>query len=321
LFCTTWWLEAVAPGRYQILTVERDNEIQAAWPFVIRNYKLAGRVISRPPLTPYLGILYRPEPASKLSHRLSHMKALTTKLVEQLPQFSVLTMIFHRNFDYWLPLYWLGFEQTTHYTYAFEDISKPDLLWAGLRKNISRDIRKAQSQGIVVERTEDIDEFWQVHKITHEQKGVPMPYDLEMVKRIDQACKARLARMILVAKDKEGDVNAAAYIVWDQKSAYYLMGGADPNKRKSGAASLVIWDAIRYASEVTHAFDFEGSIVESVERFFRAFGAQPYPCFVISKANSRLWYVYKIIRDIAWVKGKQLGPTTYNLLDRYLPND
>jgi hypothetical protein len=60
-----------------------------------------------------------------------------------------------------------------------------------------------------------------------------------------------------------------------------------------------MWEAIQFASTVTSAFDFEGSMIKSVERFFRAFGAKPYPYLVISKINSPLRLAYGTARDIA----------------------
>jgi hypothetical protein len=105
---------------------------------------------------------------------------------------------------------------------------------------------------------------------------------------LDNSCKANNSRKIFYARDDQGTVHAAIYIVWDEISAYYLMGGTDQSYRNSGATSLCMWEAIKFASTVTERFDFEGSMIESVERFFRAFGARQIPYFQIRKVNSRL---------------------------------
>src|SRR5919106_2186938 len=59
--------------------------------------------------------------------------------------------------------------------------------------------------------------------------------------------------------------------------ASYLMGGSDPRLRTSGAMSLLMWEAIKFAGQVARRFDFEGSMLQPVERFFRAFGARQVP--------------------------------------------
>ncbi len=77
-----------------------------------------------------------------------------------------------------------------------------------------------------------------------------------------------------------------AYVVWDRHAAYYLLGGGDPELRTSGASSLLMWEAILRAREVTDVFDFEGSMLKPVERFFRAFGGHQTPYLYVSRTGA-----------------------------------
>lgn len=113
---------------------------------------------------------------------------------------------------------------------------------------------------------------------------------------MDTACAGHNARKILFAVDREKRIHAAIYIIWDKNSAYYLMGGSDPDLRHSGATSLLVWETIKYAATVTKRFDFEGSMIEPIERFFRAFGAQQSPYFHITKTTSVLLNIVLSIR-------------------------
>ena len=65
--------------------------------------------------------------------------------------------------------------------------------------------------------------------------------------------------------------------------------------------SLCMWEAIKFASTVTKKFDFEGSMIESVERFFRAFGAVQKPYIHITKTPSTVLRIVmafkKALRD------------------------
>ena len=90
---------------------------------------------------------------------------------------------------------------------------------------------------------------------------------------------------MLFACDESGRVHAVAYVVWDDAAAYYLMGGGDPELRTSGASSLLMWEAILRARNVTDVFDFEGSMLRPVERFFRAFGGRQIPYLQVSRAT------------------------------------
>ena len=74
------------------------------------------------------------------------------------------------------------------------------------------------------------------------------------------------------------------------------MGGANPKYRSSGATNLCLWHAIQFSSKVSKKFDFEGSMIQSIDKFFRNFGCEPYSYFSIKKSNSVLYSVFYIIK-------------------------
>ena len=91
---------------------------------------------------------------------------------------------------------------------------------------------------------------------------------------------------IFLAKN-EKEICGAVYLVWDKKSAYYIAGGSPKEVRTSGAMPLLLWEAIKFSSKVTRHFNFEGSMIKPIERFFRAFGGEQVPYFEITKINSK----------------------------------
>ena len=163
---------------------------------------------------------------------------------------------------------------------------------------IRTDIKKAQNRFCLNVCTDlGIDAFLTMNEQTFARQRMKLPYSRDFVKKLDNACKEHNARKIFFAKDMDGRIHAAVYIVWDENSAYYLMGGSNPDLRNSGANSLCMWEAIKFASTVTKAFDFEGSMIEPVERFFRAFGAKQKSYFQMSKINSPVVKIYRDIRS------------------------
>jgi hypothetical protein len=80
--------------------------------------------------------------------------------------------------------------------------------------------------------------------------------------------------------------------VWDSQSCYYLFGAALPAHKNSGAMSLLMWEGIQLAAAKGLSFNFEGSMVESVERFFRSFGARQQPYLSVERHNS---FFYKLL--------------------------
>jgi lipid II:glycine glycyltransferase (peptidoglycan interpeptide bridge formation enzyme) len=239
-----------------------------------------------PRLTQTLGPWLAP-PEGKYAAKLARHKELMTAVFAQLPAHDLFSQNFHHSITNWLPLHWQGFTQTTRYTYVIDELDDVDKVWAGFEAEARRDIRRAGQQ-LSVRCDLDIERFLDLNELTFKRQGKRLPYTRELVRRLDAACAERGLRRMFFADDAEGRMHAAVYIVWDQDSAYYLMGAADPELRNSGATSLLLWEAIQFAATVTRSFDFEGSMVESIERFFRAFGAKQKPYFHISKMSPRM---------------------------------
>ena len=64
------------------------------------------------------------------------------------------------------------------------------------------------------------------------------------------------------------------YIVYDQKAAYNLIGGGDHTLNHYGAYYLALWEAIKFATQVSQSFDFEGSMHSNIEPVLRLLGAE-----------------------------------------------
>lgn len=297
IFSKDWWLDSVAGDAWDVVLVEKGDQILASMPYTMRQgYGL--NVISQPALTQTLGPWLRPSTA-KYARRLSQEKDLLQKLFEQLPKFAHYQQNWHCTRTNWLPLYWLGYEQTTRYTYRLEDLSSEEQVWGELQENIRREIRKASNkEGVKVRTDLDIEAFLTLNEKVFARQNMALPYTRDFVRRLDKAAAQNQARKIFIAEDEQGRHHAGVYLIWDDNTAYYLMGGGDPDLRNSGATSLCMWEAIQFAATVTKSFDFEGSMIEPVERFFRGFGAVQTPYFSISKTNSKLIKTYRFLQEI-----------------------
>jgi lipid II:glycine glycyltransferase (peptidoglycan interpeptide bridge formation enzyme) len=288
IFSKGWWLDASAgPDGWNVAIVVRDGRIVASMPYVLhRRYGL--RVIGQPPLTQKHGPWYRPSdgrPAAKLAHE----KNLLSDLIDQLPPFDHFTQNWHYTCTNWLPFSWNGFQQTTRYTYILHSLDTEDKVWADFENSTRAECRKASERYKLRVRDDlPLDAFLNLNRLTYRRQGKPVPYSDEYVKRLDAACAVRDCRRIFIAEDQEGRHHAGNYIVWDEMSAYGLMAGSEPQFRNSGASSLCQWAAIRHAAGVTQCFDFTGSMIEPVERFFRGFGAVQTPYFNLRKTPSAL---------------------------------
>jgi lipid II:glycine glycyltransferase (peptidoglycan interpeptide bridge formation enzyme) len=287
LFSQAWWLDVVAGNNWDVCLVKKGDEIVASMPYVTKKrYGLT--FLSHPPLTQSLGPWLKLSSA-KYSKRLSQQKDWMQALIAQLPKYDY----FSQNWSYsqtnWLPFYWSGFEQTTRYTYVIENLSDIDNVWNDFETKIRTDIRKAENKYNVKVRTDlSIDDFIALNKMTFSRQGKAMPYSPSFIIKMVTEAKKRNQCQWFIAQDDKGQNHAGVLIIWDEQSAYYLMGGGDPELRNSGATSLCMWEAIKFASTVTQRFDFEGSMIEPIERFFRGFGAKQKLFFTITHKPSKI---------------------------------
>jgi hypothetical protein len=281
IFAHRWWLEAVAPGMYQILEVKKGDGIQAAWPIVYG--KIDGvKQVCMPDLTQKLGILFAPSNARPVEAQSTNQK-LMAELIEQLGDTASFHQNFHENFTDWLPFYWRGYGQTARYTYVLDDISDLTALWNEMRTNHRRDIRRAERLGIRIKDNLEVTSFLELNRKTFARQGKEPPFSDDVICRLDRACCANAGRKIFAGVDSQGRVHAAVYVAWADNTAYYLMGGSEPHLRGSGAQLLALWEAIIFSSSVVKRFDFEGSMLPQVEHGFRGFGAKQRPYFSIAK--------------------------------------
>lgn len=288
IFSRSWWLDVVCgPENWDVALVEKGGEVVAAMPYYLKR-RFGLTLLLQPPLTQTLGPWLRPSSA-KCAQALGLQKDLMNALIDQLPEYDLFNQNWHYSITNWLPFYWNGFQQTTKYTYILPDLYDIKQLWNNLQGNIRRDIRKAENRfELHVKEGLELGTFLNLNNMTFHRQGLELPYTIKQVSDLDNACNDHQCRKIWIAEDSDGLPHAGVYIVWDENSAYYLMGGGDPELRNSGATSLCMWHAIMHASNVTKRFDFEGSMIEPVERFFRGFGATQVPYFSVTKKPSIL---------------------------------
>jgi len=298
IFVKDWWLDAVCGEKnWDVILIEKDGEIIASMPY-FKKRMIIFDIITMPKLTQTMGIYIKYPKNQSYVKKLSYEKEVVTEIISKLPRFHIFFQKFNYSLTNWLPFYWAGFKQTTNYTYVIENLSNLDTVFFNFKKNTKGNIKRAQKTLTVISN-DDFRKFYEINKYTFKKKGVEVPYSLKYADLIDKACSKRNCRKIFFAVDKNKEYQAAIYVIWDKNSMYYLMGGTNPNNENQGANSLLVWEAIKFASTVTNKFDFEGSMIESVEKYFRTFGSIQKPYFKITKINIKIFYSFKkIIKKI-----------------------
>jgi lipid II:glycine glycyltransferase (peptidoglycan interpeptide bridge formation enzyme) len=288
LFSQAWWLDGVCGvDNWDVILVEKSGRVSASMPYYIEK-KYGQTIVKHPKLTQTLGIYYNYPENQKYYKKLSFEKEMIEAIINKLPKFSKFSQSFDCKYINFLPFYWAGFNVSVKYTYVIENKSIEDLEKNFEKSGRRRGRKKAKKNGLEVYESDDVEMFYKLNKKTFERQKTKIPYSFSFVKKLYDNCKKNDACKILFAKDKSEEVIAASFLVYDSKVVYYLMGGIDPDKKNLGGMDIIQFESIKFAIENGKKFDFEGSMIESIENYFRSFGAVQQLYFNVSKTNSKL---------------------------------
>jgi len=282
IFEQPWWLETVAPGQWHEAIVEERGEIVARLPYFLQK-KWYGNSIIMPPLTQTLGPWMKDrEPLAGNSH-LGYQKEWIAKLIKQLPKTTKCEMTLDSANNYILPYRWHGFSITPNFSYRIDNLSDLDALYKKFNKTAKKNINYARNK-VSINSSNDINILLSLVDETFAVQKRKNPIGSELVKRVFDACQSHNAAKLLVATDAEGNHHSCGLFIFDKQVCYYLMGGTSTAYRNSGAQNLVLWAGIQFAATASKSFDFEGSMVEGIENFFRQFGGKQVINYHISKS-------------------------------------
>lgn len=274
LFEQPWWLDIVAPGQWsEVLVKGKDDAVIARMPYV-----MYGNSVITPELTQTLGIWMAPEAQSDYGTQKKIIQEIFEKLDDK---HSVVQTLAPCN-QYVLPFRWLGYRMEPRFTYRLSDLSDCNALYQNFNKTAKKNIKYAKNKVEVYTET-NVETLIMMLDRTFSAQKRKNPMSRDLIQRIVQNCEENHCGKYFEARDPAGNIHSCAYFVFDEKVCYYLLGASDSEFRSSGSQSLLLWEGIQFASTHSEVFDFEGSMVEGIENFFRQFGGICTPYYIVSR--------------------------------------
>lgn len=280
IFYQPFYLDIVTGGQWEVSYYREDDRILACMPYSLASLRYT--LIRQPAFAIYQGPYFVRGGHLVPGKQMDILDALERTLRPH----DYYNQNWHPTSRNWLPFYWKGYTQSTRYTYVIPAVAAMDEVRAGYNENVRRNIKKAG--GVVrVVHSDNFDSLLAIVSATFSRKGLSNPYDATLFKSLVQACLSRGCCSILLALDSNENLHAGMFIVWDACRVYYMAGGVDEQFKSSGAMTLLFDQAIQFAASTGKTFDFEGSMIRDVERYFRSFGAVQQEYFVVTKVKSR----------------------------------
>lgn len=288
IFYKAEWLDAVCGSEgWSAYFFEIDGQIRAIFPYQKICF-LGKSVYKMPKLTPYLGVLFFvPDELVKTESVQSFKKQATRHILSQVGNPLYFHMAFHPDFDDWQVFHWSGYYQHCRYTYRIDTSQGSEKIWDGFNSKIRNHIRTAERM-LKISVSDDVETLYRLNQTTFKRQNLLVPYRKEVLERIVNKFYPSDDCRILVAKNKLNDDPVAALMAVNDCEYMYSLVAAMSDEAARGSVSLLIWRAIQIAEEKSVQFDFEGSDIPNIEKFFRAFGGKLTTYYQIYKSWNKL---------------------------------
>ena len=185
-------------------------------------------------------------------------------------------------------------EKNKSHVFLAENIYDKSSLSKGKKRDLNQLLRIVDSEEIRLitgqESLELIVDLWEKTS----QRSAFNP-NIQYLKRILNSGIDYYSNVIV---DSDGNAIAGAICPYDDRTMYHLVSASkrDAGKIKSNANTLALYTAIKFANENSLNFDFEGSNIEGVSKFYRSMGGQEISVYNYTKTNSLVYKALKFLR-------------------------
>ncbi|MCW2962531.1 MAG: hypothetical protein JWM25_1399 [Thermoleophilia bacterium] len=285
IFAEGWWLDA-ATGSAEAwrpnLLRDDAGAVRAAWPLATREWRL-GDIGAGARYTPFLGPQL-PAKGSNAADQASADVALLDDLATSLHLYEHVEAACAPELDYWTPLHWHDYTQTTRTTWRIDAGQSLDEVRAGLRSERKRNLKAATAAEFVA-GTGTIDDLLTACAATFERQEADVPGEV-VLRRLAEAALERGRGEVLTVRTASGELASAGLFVFDDRWTWNLANGhLEVDGGQRGAPTLLQWTAIEHALARGTGFDFEGSMIRPIERFVRGFGGRPVSYSVVRRSS------------------------------------
>ncbi len=271
LFYHPDWLDIVSEGAWDIAFREEKNGAYAFFIYQQRK-KLTLTYSLNFQYTPFTGYYIHPENVLSPIDQKRTISKLSEALITDYENFYL-----HPSMSEAFAFILSGYTTISKYSYV-------KVLDAELENSLDNRLRnqlKKNKEEIKTAISADIDTLCLYHDSAYQGKN---PYNTEILKSLYEKFGERNI-FILEAENAEGK-KGAILVAHDDQMAYYLAGGSESNSQL--AMSKLLLDAMIYSRSLGIArFNFCGSSIPSIEKFFRKFNPDISYYFALKKNHGK----------------------------------
>jgi len=292
--CVFWQEEIIQAYGNNLKFFLHYNGKECNGAFVAYEAVILGRkALITPPFWPNIGPLIRPMDG-KTVNRITRAKSIITAWITFLDAsaYSRVELSIPVDVVDLQPAIWAGWEVHVRYTYRLNLKISETELFGGYEDKLKTILRNCENAALVSNQVPiEVNAAKLIGKGLEEKNALAHRVIFEGVLSSVSPENGAVSRVCIA-----DDCIAESLYLISEGVAYYLFGGTNSTGKKLSAGHLslhnAILDAKRRGCEV---FDFEGSMMPGVERYFRQFGGEICPYFVVSKGMTTYKWLRKAI--------------------------
>ncbi len=292
VFGSQKWLQIYGESLNYIGIYKDEQQLIGGF-FYLKTKKFGATFIKLPPYTPHCGLFFVSDSKNKSSQNNFSKDIINEVCMYITKQKAALTILaFPSNIVDLQPFIWDKYKVIPNYTYRIALAQGIEDIKANFdsknRNVINKAIKENVEVGCDTLSKEELFHFF-MNALSSTDANI---YETEL-KNIFLKFSDHTNSFAMVAK-KDNKLAGVVFCVLDKTNCYYLLGGVDKQNGISGVNNLLIQHSIQKAKDLgCSIFDFEGSMLKGVEKFFRSFGPDLVPYYTVNKANLPLELLLK----------------------------
>jgi hypothetical protein len=284
VFGSKKWLAAY-DGKLTLVGIYKDEHQLIGGFYFLKTKKYGFNFIKLPPYTPHCGLFFTSESKNKSSVN-NFSKEVITEVCDYISaEKGALTILaFPSSIVDLQPFIWSKYKVIPNYTYRIDLEKTMDEIKTNFDSKNRNVINKAAKEELNVELNSiNPQGLFDFFTNSLDVAGANV-YKTELKNLFFKFSDP--SNSFSFAARKEGKLAGLVFCAYDKNACYYLLGGVDKSAGVGGVNNLLIQKSIEKAKELgCKIFDFEGSMLKGVEKFFRSFGPDLVPYYTVNKAK------------------------------------
>lgn len=294
IFMQKWWLDTIYDKLWNVFLYKKQGKILSAMVYHIKT-KLCFKTIMPQCLTPHQGVYFFVDNQSPNFEQIK-LEAYNyfAKKIQSLHLDAVFYSFLISNTDI-DKIFGQKYKYIVNQRYTYKIDLSQDLL-AIMQPRRRRYVKSGLKNLSVNIYQGDMHQMYMLVKQTFSLQNTPIPYPEEFFINLVISSINHHQGEVIVAQDNEDNIHSLLWVVWDKINCYSLACSTIPEFRKSNSLSLLHYYAMVKAKQRGQRYyDFEGSMIERIAKYFALFGGEKYYYYSVEKYFNCL---YKLLRKI-----------------------